>query len=147
MAKEGKEKFLFYDEDGELVELELKPSMVWERQIGTFFQYRGKHYRRAVNAEIERDRRNRESNLKKQGEAERGSVPIAWNKPLRSFFGGVHPSQAKEFTEEARKNGNTGVYYTRNGDLVAETRRAYNAELKRRGLFNKDAGYGDYAGR
>lgn len=71
----------------------------------------------------------------------------AWNKPLTSKSLGVHPSQAGEFNEMARKFGNRGVYYDESGTCHFESRGARNLEMKRRGKMDMDAGYGDHAGR
>lgn len=59
--------------------------------------------------------------------------------------------QMEQFNADAKRHG-TGAYYrpTRDGQyaaLVCPTRRSRAREIKRRGAFDRQAGYGDYAGR
>lgn len=70
----------------------------------------------------------------------------AWSRPLRSSAIAVNPKQAASFSEAAKAAG-TGAYYDpKTGEAVFESRRARNEECKRRGVYDHDAGYSDYAG-
>lgn len=71
---------------------------------------------------------------------------------------GVQPHEAVEANEDMRRAGITdGEYLTEErvingqrvpaGTFVTESRRARAQEFKRRGYFDADAGYGDYAGQ
>ena len=58
--------------------------------------------------------------------------------------------QMQKFNEDAKRMG-TGAYYKPGKDgqyanLVCPTRKSRARELKRRGAYDRDAGYGDYAG-
>lgn len=69
---------------------------------------------------------------------------LAFNRPLVSRSAGVHSSQAGEFNEAARRDGNAGVYYDpKTGNAHFESRAARRKELKRRGMRDNDGGYGD----
>ena len=70
----------------------------------------------------------------------------AWSKPLVSQAMSVHPEQYKEFNESAKRYG-TGAFYDKNGDCHLPTRSARNKEMKRRRMFDKSGGYGDYCGK
>lgn len=68
---------------------------------------------------------------------------IPWASPLVSVAAGVHPSQAKEFTEEARAKGFTGVSFNSEGDAVFTTRGQRAAYLRSQGMCDRDACYSD----
>jgi hypothetical protein len=55
----------------------------------------------------------------------------------------IHRSQVEKFNSDARDAGLTGVRYDRNGCLEATSRGQRRAEMKRRGMIDRDAGYGD----
>lgn len=66
--------------------------------------------------------------------------------------------EAREANEDMRRHGITAAEYLTEdrvidgrrvpaGTFVATDRSARTAEFKRRGFFDRDAGYGDYAGR
>jgi|JI10StandDraft_1071094.scaffolds.fasta_scaffold08961_4 hypothetical protein len=71
---------------------------------------------------------------------------------------GVQPNEAAEANEDMRRAGVTGGEYLTEdrmvngvrvpaGTFVADSRKAKAQEFRRRGYIDKDAGYGDYAGR
>ena len=64
----------------------------------------------------------------------------------RSIAAGVPARQARQFNELYKKHGISAYHDMQTGDLVVESRRARNAVLKLRGLMDRDAGYGDWAG-
>lgn len=70
----------------------------------------------------------------------------AYSRPMRSKAMGVIPSQAAEMNEAAHRNGTGAFYDPQTGDAVFSSRRARAAEMQVRGMFDKAAGYGDYAG-
>lgn len=82
-----------------------------------------------------------------------GPAPIAgqrqvnaYARPQRSKAMGVIPSQAAAMNEAAQQNGTGAFYDPKTGDAVFSSRRARSAEMQVRGMFDKQAGYGDYAG-
>lgn len=75
-----------------------------------------------------------------------GRANSPWSTPLVSDACAIHPDQAGQFSEDAKRHG-TGAWYNSKGQAVFESRQARARELKRRGFFDKDAGYGDYAGQ
>jgi hypothetical protein len=98
---------------------------------------------RAEQDIIEQNKRRNEGNV-------RGNYPmttLAYNRPLPSLAASLpNPGQAKKFNEDARADGIVGVNYDmETGQCTFESRGARNAELTRRGIFDKDAGYGDKA--
>lgn len=73
----------------------------------------------------------------------RSSAAISSKKPWRSKSIGVNPAQAEAFTKEAREAGVRGVEYdSRTGELVANSTRAANAEVARRGFHHAELGHG-----
>ena len=58
---------------------------------------------------------------------------------------GCHSSQVEEFREEARARGITGVDFDPTGRAVFSCRSARRDYLRMRGMFDRDAGYGDAA--
>lgn len=67
----------------------------------------------------------------------------AYQKPLASLAHSVHPMQVKEFNEEAKAAGLTGVHYSADGKAHFSSRGQRKAWNKYRGLVDKDGGYGD----
>jgi hypothetical protein len=59
----------------------------------------------------------------------------------RSRALGVHPSQAKKFTEAAQKEGIDVHYDSQTGDMVSNSRKARAQEALRRGFHDNDGGY------
>jgi hypothetical protein len=74
-------------------------------------------------------------------------MPIGEGKPWISQSAGCHPSQSKEFNEQLKQHGIKCAEYLPDGTLKCTSRKARNEVLKSRELFDKDAGYGDYAGK
>lgn len=73
---------------------------------------------------------------------------ISEQHPWRSHSCGCHPAQAKEFNEILRQHGITSAHFDeKNGQAVATTNGGRNGVLKVTGMFDKDAGYGQYAGK
>ena len=68
---------------------------------------------------------------------------IPWARPLVSVAAGVHPSQAKEFTEAAHSAGFTGISFDKEGDMHATTRGQRAGYLKHSGMCDREAGYSD----
>ena len=67
--------------------------------------------------------------------------------PLISQIMGCHPSQSKEFNEEYKKHGITGAYHREDGALVITSNKARNQVMKSRNYLDRDAGYGQWAGK
>jgi len=60
---------------------------------------------------------------------------------------GCHPSQAREFTEIYRKHGITDARHRESdGAFVYGSRKGRAEVMKMRGMIDKDAGFGDFAG-
>lgn len=78
-----------------------------------------------------------------------GSHHAAYNKPWESEALAVPIEQMGTFNELSKQHG-TGARYvpTTNGyaKLVCESRSSRAREMQLRGVFDKDAGYKDYAG-
>lgn len=75
-----------------------------------------------------------------------GRADSPWSRDLISHGMAVHPSQVAQFNEDAKRHG-TGAFYRPDGTAAFSTRRSRALEARRRGMFDKDAGYKDYAGR
>lgn len=71
---------------------------------------------------------------------------IPYANGLRSFSGGAATrAEARQFNRELMALGISDRRYDeQSGDAIYDNRKARNAELKRRGLMDKDGGYGDY---
>lgn len=67
----------------------------------------------------------------------------AYQSPLPSLAHSVHPCQVKEFNEDAKAAGLTGVHYSADGKAHFSSRGQRKAWNKYRGLVDKDGGYGD----
>lgn len=76
--------------------------------------------------------------------AEKGPMTSkAYQGGLVSVGAGVHPDQVAEFNAATRAAGLTGVEYLPNGDVRFDSRGQRAAELRRRGMHDRDGGYGD----
>lgn len=79
-----------------------------------------------------------------------GGRTDAYNKPWQSEALAVPIDQMASFNEAAKRAG-TGARYVPGRDgryatLVCESRSSRAREMQSRGVFDKDAGYKDYAG-
>jgi hypothetical protein len=72
---------------------------------------------------------------------------ISESKPWVSQNAFCHPSEVAKANEDLKSHGVQNAYYDRNGNLTAHSRKARAEALKASGYFDKDAGYGDYAGK
>jgi len=68
-----------------------------------------------------------------------------WSTGLRSDGAGIPPQQVKQFNEDAKNAGFTGVSFDRDGTACFTSRQQRAGYLKYRGLCDRDAGYGDSA--
>jgi hypothetical protein len=73
------------------------------------------------------------------------SSAICSKRPWRSM--GMAPSQASQ-VEEYNSKAVHGRYFVENGQTFyeADSRAGRAAEMRNRGMFDKDAGYGDHSG-
>jgi hypothetical protein len=69
----------------------------------------------------------------------------AYDRPLVAQSMGVHPSQVAQFNEDAKRHG-TGAFYRPDGNPEFSSRGARAREMRRRNMFDKQAGYSDWAG-
>ena len=67
----------------------------------------------------------------------------AYNRPLVSQAMGVHPGQAAEMNEAAKRNGTGAFYDPKTGNAVFESRGSRSREMAARGMFDNQGGYGD----
>lgn len=81
----------------------------------------------------------------KHGQEKTCRGAISEKNPLRSESMGVLPHMAKEFNEGARRSGTGARYCEKTGDCVVTSDGSRNREMERRGMFDKDAGYGQRA--
>lgn len=58
----------------------------------------------------------------------------------------VHSNQVNEFNEMYKAAGVTGARHLPNGQLEYDSNHARNEVMKMRGLYDRDAGYGQWAG-
>ena len=65
----------------------------------------------------------------------------AW--PMKSDAAGVHPSQAKEFTEHSHNMGVTTEFDKTTGQAVFTSRKHRADYLKTMGMHDRNGGYGD----
>jgi hypothetical protein len=68
-----------------------------------------------------------------------------WSTGLKSDAAGVPPQQAREFNEDAKAAGFTGVSFDLDGTARFTSRKQRASYLRHRGLCDKGAGYGDSA--
>ena len=67
------------------------------------------------------------------------------SKPHQSQGMACHPRQVKEFNERRKREGRTGGQYLPNGTFESYSRKAFNDELKARGLVDGDAAYSTHS--
>lgn len=122
-------------ESNELVEVDMAMCELLERQsMNRIILDDGREARRDYAAEDERDGRERVERESRTGN------------PWRNFSSvglACHPSQAKQFTEDARAAGLTGVHYDEKGRARFSSRGQRKKALKIAGLHDNDGGYGD----
>jgi hypothetical protein len=70
-----------------------------------------------------------------------------WSTGLESDAAGIPPQQVKQFNQDAKDAGFTGVSFDRDGTARFTSRKQRAGYLKYRGLCDRDAGYGDSAPR
>ncbi len=70
-------------------------------------------------------------------------MPIEEGKPWTSQACGCHPTQVTQFNEDMKRHGIKCAHMNRDGTLECTSRKARRDVMKMRGLFDKDAGYGD----
>lgn len=68
------------------------------------------------------------------------------SKPHVSQGMACSPSQVKEFNERRKKEGRTNGYYRPDGVFESYSKKAFNDELRARGMVDGDAAYSTYAG-
>jgi hypothetical protein len=75
----------------------------------------------------------------------KAGVPMiqSWSRPLKSDGAGCHPTQAKEFNEQAKKDGFSGVRFSEDGTCHFSTRGQRKKYLRKIGMLDRNAGYGD----
>jgi hypothetical protein len=71
---------------------------------------------------------------------------VTYTVGLESMAAGCHSGQVKEFNEMYKSAGVIGAYHKPDGVCVFESNRARNEVLKIRGLYDRDGGYGQWAG-
>lgn len=67
------------------------------------------------------------------------------SKPHRSQAMACRPSQVEEFNERRKREGRTGGRYLPDGTFESYSRKAFNDELKARGLVDGDAAYSTHS--
>ena len=80
---------------------------------------------------------------KKNKEAGRVMGTNARSTGMGSDGASVHSNQVNEFREDVNKNGFTGVDFKSDGTAVFSSRNERSRYLRHRGLYDRDAGYGD----
>tara|TARA_R100001594_G_scaffold15045_1_gene31749 strand:- start:118 stop:483 length:366 start_codon:yes stop_codon:yes gene_type:complete len=65
----------------------------------------------------------------------------AW--PMKSDAAGVHPEQAKEFTELSAKRGVPTEFDSKTGQAIFTSRKHRAQYLKSAGMHDRNGGYGD----
>jgi len=75
-----------------------------------------------------------------------GTSTGAWTKPLISQALGVAPSQVKEAERRHREVG-CPTDFTKGGQAIIRSRDHRNKLLKLNNMRDRDAGYGDFAGK
>lgn len=66
--------------------------------------------------------------------------------PERSVAAGCNSTQVKDFNEYYKTHGITGAYHEADGTLVIEDNNSRNEVMKLRGLYDRNAGYSEFAG-
>ncbi len=64
----------------------------------------------------------------------------------KSIAAGCNSTQVADFNEFYKERGIVGARHLPDGTLEYDSQGSFNEVLKLRGLFNRDAGYGDWAG-
>lgn len=77
---------------------------------------------------------------------ERKVYSTLYSQPEVSMSAGCHSSQVSEFNQMYREKGITGAYHRADGALVIEDNNSRNRVLQERGLYDRDAGYRQWAG-
>jgi len=72
-------------------------------------------------------------------------MAISEGTPWKSQSCGCHPTQVKQFNEDMKRHGIQCAHMHNDGTLECTSRKARKNVMKMRGLFDKDAGYGDQA--
>ena len=72
--------------------------------------------------------------------------PSPWNSPMYSNALGVAPSQVKEAEARYREAG-CPTDFTKDGRAIIRSRNHRNRLLRLNQMRDRDAGYGDYAGK
>ena len=140
-AGDEQNEYLFRTEDGdELVIVEMSLGELIERQSpGGFIKISENSFaRRALADELEREgvRTRTRSKLAKRAK---------W--PVISSRAGVNPNQAKELRDFWKAHGVTGCTVLPNGDVEWADATARRRDCEARGLYDRNAGYGDPAPR
>ena len=66
-----------------------------------------------------------------------------WSTGMHSESASIHSSQVGEFRDDAKKHGFTGVEFDKIGNVRFTSREQRSRYLRHRGLYDRDAGYGD----
>jgi hypothetical protein len=122
-------------DNGELVEIKLTFEQVLDRQVAGYITLKdGTEARRDIAGEKEREGATK-------APRRIGTSP-GW--PRTSLAAGCLPKQAKEFTEQARKEGRTGIRFCpKTGDCKYSDKTEFKKYLEARGFFDNDGGYRD----
>jgi hypothetical protein len=67
--------------------------------------------------------------------------------PEKSVAAGCHSNQVEDFNNYYRERGVVGARHLPDGTLEYESQGSFNKVLELRGLFDRDACYGQYAGK
>lgn len=72
-------------------------------------------------------------------------IPLiqSWSRPLVSDAAGCHPSQVKEFNENAKKAGFSGVFFSKDGSAHFSTRGQRAGYLNHMGYHDRSGGYAE----
>ncbi len=76
----------------------------------------------------------------------RKDYSTAYSTPRESVAAGCNSTQVADFNEFYRERGITGAYHREDGTLLVDSNGAMNKVLQARGLYDRDAGYGQFAG-
>lgn len=77
---------------------------------------------------------------------ERKIYSTLYSQPEVSVAAGCNSTQVNEFNEMYKQRGIVGAYHRPDGACVFESNAARNAVLRARGLYDRDASYGQFAG-
>ena len=128
--------YLYSVRDGnEIVEVMMDIDELMQREsCGFMYLPDGREAQRAVGEESLRDGMRPQSTKKPRTKAR-------W--PLVSVNAGVNPDQAEELREFWEEHQVTGCEVTSDGDVVWNDRKARKRDCEARGLYDRNAGYGD----